>query len=731
MYSGLTKQRSATLRLAAPLFLISIALCTSPIQAQVTWEPLPAPAAPWKAWVNAGASEFLVEARDSLYISVDGCRNWSPVRLPVTGGRLTHWDWREGGRGVFLFAQDVDTLNCTIAWTYDYGQHWDVLNSGPIENPYPQLGPAAPALRMLSDSVLLRSVGGWAYRSANKGLTWSRLQTHVGAWNPPLDPAHMQILSDSVTWDQGVEHFKDLRRSTDQGATWARLHRAPYIADRVYGLSADHSGRLFLLGNMETGENWGSDVIYLTQPNDSVFTEVWKPRDERFPTAVRTRFSVMVHEQGWLWMFAKHLWRSGQRLYRTSDGGKSWEWLGIEREVLRAWRSGEGQALVLTPQHSLYRMSLPNSAPLRVSADNQSTKDSLLVRIRWNGPAATDETRCIVERAGMDSIWAPLANISGAINYYFDSDVRDGQVLRYRITTSMPHAELRAYSDATTPISGEYYDLLGAIIPRENKLLRYSLHRVVRNKEIIVVDTTFELRCAFLPAYDSTQTIRVHPMQFRQAQPDQSESVTNNRIVEYIGAEPTFEEFWTLWTFGNLRFGVELRMNWQGDVPTLLPKPFPTRVLTAALLNPGSDTIDFKTFVDGYVPGVYMSQYQAVNGRGIVFVVPNETTDTLRLIESINTIPEQSLSESALVVDNYPNPFRTSTTIRFSLARAADVRLTVHDLLGRVVAEIASGWRERGEYNIHFLPGALPTGIYLYRLITGTAVRSGKMYLMR
>jgi hypothetical protein len=45
---------------------------------------------------------------------------------------------------------------------------------------------------------------------------------------------------------------------------------------------------------------------------------------------------------------------------------------------------------------------------------------------------------------------------------------------------------------------------------------------------------------------------------------------------------------------------------------------------------------------------------------------------------------------------NYPNPFRTSTEIRFGLPQAAEVSLEVYDLLGRRVAVLASERMQAG-----------------------------------
>jgi glucose/arabinose dehydrogenase len=68
---------------------------------------------------------------------------------------------------------------------------------------------------------------------------------------------------------------------------------------------------------------------------------------------------------------------------------------------------------------------------------------------------------------------------------------------------------------------------------------------------------------------------------------------------------------------------------------------------------------------------------------------------------------------------NEPNPFSGTTAIRYALRRAGPVRLTVHDLLGRIVATPVDGMQEPGSYSANFDARDLPAGIYFYALRSG------------
>ena len=65
---------------------------------------------------------------------------------------------------------------------------------------------------------------------------------------------------------------------------------------------------------------------------------------------------------------------------------------------------------------------------------------------------------------------------------------------------------------------------------------------------------------------------------------------------------------------------------------------------------------------------------------------------------------------------NFPNPFSNTTTIRYSLPKTMQVRLSVYDLLGREVAIVEQGTYDAGIYVHEFDGSLLSPGIYYTRL---------------
>jgi hypothetical protein len=79
----------------------------------------------------------------------------------------------------------------------------------------------------------------------------------------------------------------------------------------------------------------------------------------------------------------------------------------------------------------------------------------------------------------------------------------------------------------------------------------------------------------------------------------------------------------------------------------------------------------------------------------------------------------------------YPNPFSSTATIGFTLAKGGPVSLKVYSLRGDEVATLASGMLGAGEHRLTWRPGNLPQGTYIYRLQGGERSESGTIELVR
>ena len=96
--------------------------------------------------------------------------------------------------------------------------------------------------------------------------------------------------------------------------------------------------------------------------------------------------------------------------------------------------------------------------------------------------------------------------------------------------------------------------------------------------------------------------------------------------------------------------------------------------------------------------------------------------DNSNIIDGVNT----TRALSALG-QNYPNPFRNNTEIRYELGTDSDVVVKVMDLTGRVVMEINEGFKPAGSHTLRVNASSLEAGIYMYTLKAGGFTETKRM----
>ena len=80
---------------------------------------------------------------------------------------------------------------------------------------------------------------------------------------------------------------------------------------------------------------------------------------------------------------------------------------------------------------------------------------------------------------------------------------------------------------------------------------------------------------------------------------------------------------------------------------------------------------------------------------------------------------------------NYPNPFNPNTSIRYSIKNEGLVKLEIFDILGRKVSTIVNEDKPAGEYEVNFNGINLASGIYFYKLTSGSFTQIIKMQLLK
>ena len=92
---------------------------------------------------------------------------------------------------------------------------------------------------------------------------------------------------------------------------------------------------------------------------------------------------------------------------------------------------------------------------------------------------------------------------------------------------------------------------------------------------------------------------------------------------------------------------------------------------------------------------------------------------------------EEDLPSMYELHQNFPNPFNPTTRITYTVPERSHIRLDVYNIIGQRVSTLRNGMTEPGEHTVFFDASDLSSGMYLYRLQTGSFVDSKQMMLMK
>ena len=148
-------------------------------------------------------------------------------------------------------------------------------------------------------------------------------------------------------------------------------------------------------------------------------------------------------------------------------------------------------------------------------------------------------------------------------------------------------------------------------------------------------------------------------------------------------------------------------------------------------------TVNVPDFAVGFQRVIFVTaEKQDEAKRSTVVLEVEDVAGNVTTCDPVLTTVSTEVPETFALGQNYPNPFNPTTTIRFELAEAADVRLVVYDVMGREVARLVAEPMEAGTYAVEWegADGAgrpLPSGLYLYRIEAGAFSQSRTMTLLK
>jgi hypothetical protein len=135
---------------------------------------------------------------------------------------------------------------------------------------------------------------------------------------------------------------------------------------------------------------------------------------------------------------------------------------------------------------------------------------------------------------------------------------------------------------------------------------------------------------------------------------------------------------------------------------------------------------DFRVSGTFTMMGLVSSDPAATDIVEIDDITVRSTGNSVGVEDDITELPSQYE-----LMANYPNPFNPTTNIQFALPVSSNVKLTVVNALGQVVAELVNGEMSAGIHDVSWNAANMSSGIYFYRVEANDFVQTRKMLLLK
>jgi len=156
---------------------------------------------------------------------------------------------------------------------------------------------------------------------------------------------------------------------------------------------------------------------------------------------------------------------------------------------------------------------------------------------------------------------------------------------------------------------------------------------------------------------------------------------------------------------------------------------YPPEADTAIFYFPPSDTQEYTMYF--YTNAVAGNGHIKMRFEN-VNVTSNIVTQNFYASTSSTSInSSHSIVSKYSLYQNYPNPFNPTTKISYGLPKEGFVTLKIYDVLGKEVMTLVNGNMQAGYYDAEFSGNNLASGLYFYKLESGSFIETKRMLLIK
>lgn len=629
------------------------------------------------------------------------------------------------------------------------------------------------------------------YRSEDGGDTWDlmlSLTDSTSAIDVAIDPTKPDTVF-AAMWQRtrGLRYRRSagltsgIWRSYDGGDTWAELTTGlPTGADvgRI-GLSVCASNPSVIYAIYDFPDYYEARVYKSTNGGNS-----WTRTNDGDLSGIHSSFG---------WYFGQiridpgnpnRAFAMGVPFYRTQDGGASWQEVGPSNHV-------DHHAMVFDPTDYSHIYE-GNDGGIYVSTNfgynwtklyNQPTNQFYAIEIDYLNPqrmyGGTQDNGTLRTPTGATDDWEA---IFGGDGFYCNVDPTNSDVIyvEYQFGNLYKTVDFGDnWVDAMDGISGSdptNWSTPVVMDPSDNQTLYYGSNRVYRTTDGAVWwdAVSGDLTGGYSGGLGTITTIAVsatNPDVLYVGTDDSNVWVTQNgggiwtnvsgllpnRWVTRVAVDPTNPAI-AYATFSGLRWNenigyvyrtIDYGVNWTDITGNLPGAPVHVIVIDPdepARLFVGTDVGCFYSedlgttwqMLGTGLPAVPIDDLKIHNPTRMLVAGTHgrsmHSFDLTTLPDLAGVRPPQTGATAGL--SNYPNPFRESTNIRFTLSSSSEVSLEVYDLAGRKVRSLESGLIGAGEHQARWdgrndTGRRVASGVYFARLETAQDVRTVRLNLVR
>ncbi|MCX6157274.1 MAG: T9SS type A sorting domain-containing protein [Ignavibacteriae bacterium] len=145
-------------------------------------------------------------------------------------------------------------------------------------------------------------------------------------------------------------------------------------------------------------------------------------------------------------------------------------------------------------------------------------------------------------------------------------------------------------------------------------------------------------------------------------------------------------------------------------------KTFVVFTMSDTSLNSGIHTLG--TFT-GLNNGITINEIFIADGNGNGILTSNEETGNTEIPK------DYTLNQ------NYPNPFNSTSKLKFAIANLGYTKIVIYDVMGRELQTLVNKTLKPGKYDISIDGSNLSSGVYFYKLTSGSYSATKKMIVLK